>query len=69
MILYYVKAKVVIAVRGISGAFSQTVSKLVRARNTPEAKAKYEAVVRQMFAHMHGDSYAFEYLEIADEIQ
>lgn len=66
--LYFIQCKVSIQVRGISGPFVQTITKLVNAKSTPEAKSRYEAHVRQMFAHMHGESFVFEYQTIADTI-
>lgn len=66
--LYWIKAKIVIRVFGISGPFEETVTKLVNARSTNEARAKYEAHIRQMFAHMRGESISFQYITIADTI-
>ena len=66
--LYFIVCKIVIRVRGISGPFEQTVTKLVNAQGTDAAKAKFEQHVRQMFAHMRGESFHFEYLTIADTI-
>jgi len=66
--LYFIKAKVVIRVRGISGPFEQTVIQLVNAHTTNEARSKFEAHIRKRFAHMNGESFSFDYLEIADTI-
>ena len=66
--LYFIKAKTVIRVYGISGPFEQTVIQLVDAKSTNEARIKFETHMRRKFAHMNGESFAFEYLEIADTI-
>jgi len=66
--LYYIQAKVSIRVFGISGPFEETITKLVNARSTNEARAKFESHVRQMFAHMKGESFSFQYIIIADTI-
>ena len=66
--LYFIQAKVIIRVWGISGPFTETVTKLVNAHNTNDAKTKYEQHIRQMFAHMNAETFDFEYLIIADTI-
>lgn len=66
--LYYVQAKIQIRVHGISGPFEETITKLVEANSTPEAQSKFENHIRQMFAHMQGESFHFQYLTIADTI-
>lgn len=66
--LYWIQAKVVIKVFGISGPFEQVITKMVNARSTQEARSKFEYHVRQMFAHMNGESFHFEYLTVADTI-
>lgn len=71
MMLYYIKAKVVVKVFGISGDFTQTISKLVHAPNTAMAKTRYEQAVKNLseIIRMQGENITFEYLEVADEIQ
>ena len=66
--LYYVKAEVSVQIFGISGPFVDTISKLVDANSTNEAKGKFEKHVSQMRAHMEPSSKQFKYLEIADTI-
>lgn len=66
--LYWIQAKIQIKVYGISGPFEETITKMVQANSTNEAKAKYEQHVRKMFAHMQGESFNFQYLIIADTI-
>jgi hypothetical protein len=66
--IYFIQAKVNIRVWGISGPFTETVTKLVKAHNTNEAKSKYEEHVKQMFAHMNAESFEFDYMTIADTI-
>lgn len=66
--LYWIQAKVQIRVFGISGPFEETITKLVNASSTADAKMKYEHHVRKMFAHMNGESFSFQYLIIADTI-
>lgn len=65
---YWIQAKVQIRVYGISGPFEETITKMVDAGSTREAQAKYEEHIRQMFAHMHGNNFNFQYLTIADTI-
>jgi hypothetical protein len=66
--LYFIQAKVVRRVFGISGAFEDVITKLVTARSTAEAKARYEEHVRMLFSNMNADSFDFEYIIIADTI-
>ena len=66
--LYFVQAKITIRVWGISGPFIETVTKLVNAHSTGEAKSKFEQHVRQLFAHMQAEEYRFDYITIADTI-
>jgi hypothetical protein len=66
--LYWIKAKVVIRVFGISGPFEQTVVQMVNARSTVEARTNFENHMRAKFAHMNGESFTFEYIEVADTI-
>ena len=66
--IYWIQAKVVIRVFGISGPFEQTVTQMVNAHNTKEAQAKFESHMRKRFAHMNGESFTFEYLTVADTI-
>lgn len=66
--LFYIKAKVEVKVRGISGAFGDTKSYLVRANNIQEAKHKFESRVRAEKQHMGPDDIIFTYIEIAPEI-
>ena len=66
--LYFIVCKIVIRVRGISGPFEETITQLVNAPNTSTAKVKFEQHVRQRFAHMKSESFAFQYLTIADTI-
>jgi hypothetical protein len=67
--LVYLKAKVVVKVRGISGGFNETISALVNGTNSvAEAKGKFEATVRRNKAHTLPDSINFEYIEVAPEI-
>lgn len=66
--LYWIQCKVVIRVRGISGPFEETITKLVQANSTLEARMKYEHHVKQLFAHMNGESFEFNYIIIADTI-
>jgi hypothetical protein len=66
--LYFIQAKVRIRVFGIAVPFDETITKLVEANRTKEATSKYESHVRQMFAHMNGESFEFQYLIIADTV-
>lgn len=66
--LYFIQARVQIRVFGISGPFEETVTKLVEAHNTVEAQSRYEAHIRQMFAHMQSESFRFQYITVADTI-
>jgi hypothetical protein len=66
--LYWIQAKVVIRVFGISGPFEQVVTQMVNARHTQEARTKFENHMRARFAHMNGESFHFEYLTVADTI-
>lgn len=67
--LFLIEAKVVTRVAGISGNFTREVSKLVNANNVPQAKTKFEGVIRGEMAHVQADSIQFEYSKIADEIK
>lgn len=66
--LYWIQAKVEMRVFGISGPFVETITKMVNAHSTAEARSKYEQHVRQMFFHMNCESFDFQYLIIADTI-
>jgi hypothetical protein len=66
--MYWIQAKVTIRVFGISGPFEQVVTQMVTAHDTNEARTKFEAHIRRRFAHMNGESFAFEYLTVADTI-
>ncbi len=66
--LYWIQAKISIKVFGISGPFEQVVTQMVNARNTQEARSKFENHIRQRFAHMNGESFDFQYLIVADTI-
>ncbi len=66
--LYFIQAKVIIRVFGISGPFEQSVTQLVNANGTADAKNKFEQHMRNRFAHLRGESFQFEYLTIADSI-
>lgn len=68
--LFYIKSIVSIRVRGISGPFEKTVSFLVdNAADVNHAKSKYETQIKKDFAYMQGESYQFQYLEIAPTIK
>jgi len=69
MDLYYIKAKISVRVEGISGPFNETLSALVRGVSTENAKVKFEAYVKQHYAHMQARKIDFEYLEVAGEIK
>lgn len=69
MDLYYIKAKISVRVEGISGPFNETLSALVRGISTENAKTKFEAYVKQHYAHMMARSIVFDYVEIAGEIK
>jgi hypothetical protein len=62
---FYIKAKVIIGVRGISGNSQEGVSYNVNASNVTEAKRKFEDRCREKFAAMNFNSMEFDYLEIA----
>jgi len=66
--LYFIQAKISIKVAGISGPFEETITKLVNATSTHDAMAKYEKHIKEMFNHMHGESFNFHYNIIADTI-
>jgi hypothetical protein len=66
--LFYIKAKVSISVRGISGESQEGVSRLVNADNRNRAKEIFEDHCRESFKNMAFDRMRFEYLEIAHEI-
>lgn len=66
--LYWIQAKISIKVFGISGPFEQVVTQMVNARNTHEARSKFENHIRHRFAHMNGESFDFQYLIVADTI-
>ena len=66
--LYYIKAKIIIRVAGISGPFEQVISALVHGNTTNMAKSKFQNFAKQRFAHMQSQSIDFEYIEIAGEI-
>lgn len=68
MILFYIKAKLNIAIRGISGFTQEGVSVMTRAQNRDIAKMKFEAHCHERFKHLGFESINFEYLEIAYEI-
>lgn len=68
IMLYWIQAKVIIKVFGISGPFEQTVTQMVNANNTNDARTKFENHMRRRFAHMQGESINFEYLIVADTI-
>jgi len=67
--MYYIKAKVIVRVAGISGPFEEIRSALVHGINTFQAKEKFEFHARSQSAHMMPESMTFEYLEIAGEIR
>lgn len=74
MKLFYVRAKTVARVRGISGPIEQTISHLVNAEDAFQAKAKFEAEADKeikisivKFAG-HPDSITYDYQEVATEI-
>lgn len=67
--MYYIKAKVVIRVAGISGPWEAIISYLVNAPNLEVAKQKYELQVRKDKSNMDAQSFKFEYIEIATEIK
>lgn len=66
--LYYIKAKIAVRVRGISGAFNETRSHLVHANDPKEAQNKFEAKIRRDKANAAPEDINFEYTEIATEI-
>ncbi len=66
--LYWIQAKISIKVFGISGPFEQVVTQMVNAKNTTEARSKFENHMRKRFAHMQGESISFEYIIVADTI-
>jgi hypothetical protein len=68
MILFYIKAKLSIYIRGISGASQEGVSRLVNAQNPTSAKLIFEEYCRRHFSHLEFERIEFEYLEIAYEI-
>ena len=68
MILFYIKAKVSIYVRGISGSSQEGVSRLLDAPNRSAAKQIFEAYCRDYFAKMEFENLTYEYLEIAPKI-
>jgi hypothetical protein len=68
MILFYIKAKVSITIRGISGASQEGVSRLVRSSDPTTAKQIFENYCRRFFSKLEFENMSFEYLEIAYEI-
>jgi hypothetical protein len=68
MTLYYIKAKVSVYVRGISGASQEGISRLLDAPNIRVAKQIFEAYCQDHFAKMEFEKLSFEYLEIAEKI-
>jgi hypothetical protein len=66
--LFYIEAKIVIRVQGISGPFEEVIVWLVNAPTLPVAKAKFEAQVRRDKARMEAQSFTFEYLKTAGTI-
>ena len=74
MKLFYIKAKIVIRVRNVSGPIEKTISHLVRANDALQARAKFEAEAakecNQAIINFAGsyDSLSYDYLEVATEI-
>lgn len=66
--IYYIKAKISVRVRGISGAFNETCSHLVHANTPREAQDKFEAQIRRDKADAAPQDIIFEYLEVATPI-
>jgi len=62
---FYIKAKAIITVRGISGESQEGVSYNVYASNVNEAKAKFEERCKERFKAMNFNKMEFDYLEIA----
>lgn len=66
--MIYIKAKVSIRVAGISGPFEYIPSYLVNSRTVDHAKLKFEERVKWDNRNKEADSFKFEYLEVATEI-
>lgn len=67
--MYYIEAKVIIRVVGISGPWEYISAYLVNAPSLEVAKQRYESQVRKDRANMDAQSFKFEYVKIAPEIK
>ena len=66
--VFYIKAKVAVKVRGISGVFNEVRSHLVHANDSRDAQNKFENRIRRDKENAAPEDVNFEYLEIATEI-
>jgi hypothetical protein len=66
--LYYIEAKVIIKVFGISGPWEKIIGYLVDAPNVQTAKQKYTSQVKKDNSNMEAESFTFDYLKIAPTI-
>lgn len=66
--MFYIKARVVIKVAGISAPYEKMCSYLVNAPNVAVSKQKFESQVRKDNTNMDAQSFKFEYTEIAPTI-
>jgi len=66
--LFYIKAKVSVKVRGISGYSQEGVSCLIHGKHEKDALVNFGKYCNRRFARMEPDHINYEYLEIAPEV-
>lgn len=66
--MFFIDAKLSIAVQNISGPFLASRTKIVHAGSIKEAQNKFEKDAYSFYSHMGNIKIHFEYIKIADEL-